>query len=369
MRIAICVHNLTGGGAERVASLWAKGFSQRGNEVCVIMTDKKAPVTYEVPKDVKIYNIGNNSDNRILNFFKQKIINTITLHRKLHDVFVDFAPDIVIAVLPSWGPRIFKSRGDLKFKVIGTDHNSYERPADAPMPEWQRKNKFELNKKFDYVTVLTQADLDYIGDRLPHVSVLPNPLVFNQINYSPERKKQILAVGRLDAWYYKGFDILIKAFGKIAKSFPEWELCIMGKGSDESLNILNNLAIECGIEQMFRILPYQRDPLPIYRESEVFCLSSRYEGFGMVLIEAMSQGCACVACDFKGRQKEIINDETCGITCPAGDTDTLAKALQQMLEDDAYRMAAGKAAIERSKHYNLDKIMEHWDKILQKVCE
>ena len=228
-------------------------------------------------------------------------------------------------------------------------------------------NKFKTNLLYDYVTVLTQADVDYIGDRLPHVSVLPNPLVFDQIDYSPKRKKQILAVGRLDGWFVKGFDLLIKAFGKIANKFPEWELCIMGNGSDETINMLQNLAAESGIVKNFKILPFQSDPLPVYRESEVFCLSSRYEGFGLVLVEAMSQGCACVACDFKGRQREIINDDTCGITCEAGDIDALANALQKMLGDAAYRKSAGKAAIERSKHYNLDKIMEYWDNIIQRL--
>lgn len=363
MRIAICVNKLTGGGAERVASLWAKGFCQRGDDVCVIFTDKKAPITYKVPEEVKIYNIDVSVCNRVLSYIIRKIYQP----RKLYKVFEEFSPDIVIAVLPSWGPIIFKARRNLKFKVIGTDHNSYERPADAPMPEWQWKNKFELNKKFDYVTVLTQADLDFIGDRLTHVSVLPNPLAFDQIDYSPKRKNQILAVGRLEAWHYKGFDILIKAFGKIVISFPEWELCIMGMGSEENVTMLNNLAAEYGIKKNFKILPYQSDPLQVYRESEVFCLSSRYEGFGMVLVEAMSQGCACVACDYKGRQKEIINDETCGITCEAGDVDALANALQKMLGDKAYRKAVGKAAIERSKYYNLDRIMEHWDKIIKKI--
>lgn len=367
MRIAICVNKLTGGGAERVASLWAKGFCQQGNEVCVIITDKKAPITYEIPREVKIFNIGINGTNRVLNYFKNKFIKKIVFPKRLHKVFLEFDPDIVIAVLPSWGPLIFKARGNLKFKVIGTDHNSYERPADAPMPKWQWENKFELNKKFDHVTVLTQADLDYIGDRLSHVSVLPNPLVFDQIDYSPKRQKRILAVGRLNAWYYKGFDILINAYGKIAKSFPEWELCIMGNGSEENIAMLKKLALENGIEKNFKILPFQSDPLPEYRKSEVFCLSSRCEGFGLVLVEAMSQGCACVSCDFKGRQKEIINDDTCGITCEAGDIDALANALQKMLGDATYRKNVGEAAIERSKHYNLDRIMERWDDIIHKI--
>lgn len=363
MRIAICVHNLTGGGAERVASLWAKGFWQQGDDVCVILSDKFAPITYKLPKDVKIYNIDVNGHGRLVDFVLRKTIQP----RILHNVFEEFAPDIVIAVLLDWGPLIFKSRGDLNFKIIGTDHNSYERPNDAPMPKKQWIDKFKTNKRYDHVTVLTQADIDYIGNRLSHVSVLPNPLVFNQIDFLPRRQKRVLAVGRLDVWYVKGFDLLIKAFGKIALNFPNWELCIMGKGSDVTVSMLKNIAIKCGIENRFKIIPYQSNPLPEYRRSEVFCLSSRYEGFGMVLVEAMSQGCACIACDYKGRQKEIITDESCGLTCEAGDVDALANALQKMLEDDEYRKSISKAAIERSKYYNLDRIMERWEDIIQKV--
>ena len=81
----------------------------------------------------------------------------------------------------------------------------------------------------------------------------------------------------------------------------------------------------------------------------------------------MSQGCACIACDYKGRQAEIINDEKCGILCRADDVDELAKSIDKMLSDENYRKTACKAAIERSRYYDLDKTMIRWNDIIKKI--
>lgn len=129
-------------------------------------------------------------------------------------------------------------------------------------------------------------------------------------------------------------------------------------------------------------LGFQKDIEKLYQEASIFVLSSRYEGFGLVLIEAMSQGCACVACDYKGRQREILSPlqgdslkvngysdhgieaTENGILCEPEDVEALAEAIKKMIEDDEYREGIRANAIERSKYYSIENTMDRWEKYL-----
>lgn len=370
MKIAILVNRLTGGGAERVAALWATGFAARGHEVSVVVnTLSMKDTTYAISSSVKCYSLGVNFGSPRLRAGLNKVRYLFKSRQKvMNDVLHQIQPDVIIGVLPPWASEVKQSYKGCKAKIINTEHNSFERPACAPMPAHVAKGKFETNKIFDHVTVLTQADMDVIGNTLSNVSVLPNPLTFEPVDKVPSKQKIILASGRLDAWHYKGFDILIKSFAKICKQFPEWKLQIAGTGKTESLQFLQELAKNEGILQnQIEFLGFQNDIQSLYQQSSIFVLSSRYEGFGMVLIEAMSQGCACIACDYKGRQNEIITDETQGITCPVEDVEVLAQSMERMIRDDKYREECQRNAIERSKFYSLDNTMDRWEEIFKKM--
>lgn len=360
MKIVICVDCLTNGGAERVAAMWVNGFKQRGDEVSVIVSNIRLPVTYTIPSDVPIFNI----DYKIKNGYVRHLMKIIFQVRKMRKIFQAIRPDLVIAVIPSWGPLIYKAKGDMDFKVVGTDHSSYERPSNAPMTKKTKWLKFKFNKRFDAVTVLTQADKDVIGDRLSNVFVLPNPLAFKPVDDINEKKKIVLAMGRLDAGHYKGFDVLIKAFGMTSN---DWSLQIAGGGRPESLEKYQKLAKECGVEKQVNFLGFVSNPITLFQRASIFVLSSRYEGFGLVLIEAMSQGCACIACDYKGRQREIISSDEQGLICMPDDVEGLASCLEKVMNDDNYRLRIQKKGIERSKDYQLEHIMQRWEVVLQSI--
>lgn len=370
MKIAIIVSKLTGGGAERVAALWATGFARRGHEVSLIVYSKaKSEISYEVPRNIKIYSLGANINHRklralcnILKFFIKSRKN------RLGTILHEIRPDMIIGVIHPWAWDAYNVTRDMNVRIVNTEHNSFERPVNIPMSTDVEKQKFEINKSFDHVTVLTQADKNVIGNRLNNVSVLPNPLSFNPVVEISEKKNVILASGRLDVWETKGFDLLIKAFGQICVQHSSWVLQIAGTGKRTSLRYLQELAEECNIpKKQIEFLGFRDDMKLLYQRSSIFVLSSRCEGFGMVLIEAMSQGCACIACDYKGRQSEIIEDETQGILCPTDDVESLAKAIEKMIKDEQYRKLCQHNAIERSKYYSLDKTIDRWENIFNKI--
>lgn len=182
---------------------------------------------------------------------------------------------------------------------------------------------------------------------------MPNPLLLKPINDIPLKEKTVLAAGRVDAWYVKGFDVLIKSWKKIQDlndnvndddNLRDWWLKIAGDGKQESFEYLMNLLPDGGWKNLndndddndnksgiwrsekyhIEFLGFQKDMESLYKKSEIFVLSSRYEGFGLVLIEAMSQGCAPIACDYKGRQREIIQDDSQGLCCEPDHVEDLA---------------------------------------------
>ena len=218
-----------------------------------------------------------------------------------------------------FGVLVFMEAISFDIPVVATEHDSFERPISAPLHKVEYFTKFWINKLYDTVTVLTEADTKAIGSRLNNVVVMPNPLSLVPAKSIPVKENVVLAAGRLDAWHYKGFDNLIKAWGLLKKrehdiifsnkdnNIVRWKLRIAGVGGDERLNYLKNLCKENEVEDSVEFLGFVNDMQSLYQRSSVFVLSSRYEGFGLVLIEAMSQGCAPVACDYKGRQREIIN--------------------------------------------------------------
>ena len=259
---------------------------------------------------------------------------------------------------------------------------------------------------------------------------MPNPLLLKPVNSIPQKESIVLAAGRVDAWHVKGFDILIKSWKKIQDlndnvndddNLRDWWLKIAGDGKKESFEYLMNLlpegewvfndnvndndnhlntkyTEEKGIDtdklnsqkscvwksEKYRIefLGFRKDIEDLYKKSEIFVLSSRYEGFGLVLIEAMSQGCAPVACDYKGRQREILNPSSAlpegegepnrkieitenGILCEPEDVEALAMALDKMIKEKEYRRIVQKNVVERSKFYDMEHTIDRWENYLK----
>lgn len=366
MKIVICVNSLTGGGAERVASLWLLGFVQRGYDVSVILNDKRTPITYTLPPEVVVYYLGFDFKLRYLT----SICNRLFFNYRLKRALARINPDISIGVMYRWGEYLLKYKNKFGYKIIQTEHNSFERPSEAPMSKIDEYLKFEINKYVDAVTVLTEADKVFIGNRLNNVFVLPNPLALKVEETIPSKQKIILAVGRLDAWHVKGFDVLIKAWAQIQNKAIDWKLRIIGHSSTGAgLDYLNGLCNSLNIKDSVEFVDFQTNIQDYYKQSEIFVLSSRYEGFGMVLIEAMSQGCACVACDYGGRQKEIIRNESEGLLCPTDDVESLANSIIKLISDEEYRKRIQKESLSRSKDFQINIIMNKWENIIRKTIK
>lgn len=358
MKIFIVCNKLGGGGAERVAALLATGFSRKGHKVYII-TNLFEKRDFSVANQVTLLQLFPKTSNKYW-----KWSGAVPLLRKYIQTY---SPDVIIGIMGACALVGRLAAIGKKIPIIMSEHNAFERPEYVSFSFTQKIFKFYLNQLYDCVTVLTEADKKVIGSRLKRVYIMPNPLAINPYTEICERKNNILAVGRLNGWFVKGFDLLIKAWGLIATNNPEWTLDIAGTGNSQNIDFLNKLIEENGVRNSVKLVGFQNDVVSMYRESSIFVLSSRYEGFGLVLIEAMSQGCACIACDYEGRQREIISNDKMGIICPRDNVNMLAHSIQKLISDSQYRELLQKNAPIRASHYELMKIVDKWEELLNKI--
>ena len=386
MKIFIVSSNLFMGGAEHVGTMLANGFAEKGHEVC-LLSDTNLPIVYNIGKRVYVIGVFPSISNKLAKWWKAM--------RNIRREVKDNRPNVIIGIAETCSLVSKLACVGMNIPVIYTAHNSFERPETAPMGRWNKMAKFWFGRFYSRVTVLTDTDKFFIGKRLKTVSVMPNPLGLQPVHDIPHKQNNILAVGRLDGWHVKGFDVLIRAWARVVSSLEflvstdGWKLQIAGTGSEESLNYLKQLCKENGVEDSVEFLGFRKDIEKLYQDASIFVLSSRYEGFGLVLIEAMSQGCACVACDYKGRQSEILNPaqdqtfetrnlklepqnnkvELCetGILCEPDNVEALSDAMTKMIMDEKYRESTRQNAIERSKYYSIDRTMDRWEQLLNQL--
>ena len=349
-------HNLTGGGAERVCAALAEGLSRMGHDVS-IFTNLRQPTTYYLGGNVKL--LHNNFSGS--NFISRRI----SAFKCMRKTILEEKPNVIISIQPYFTDiaRLI-TWFSYKCPIIMTEHDALEFPEDAPMSANQKFNKFILNHLYDYITVLTEADYALVKNKFRNVCVMYNPLFLEPICKPSLKEKIILAVGRIDSWHYKGFDILIKAWNRISNLYPEWKLCIVGKGTDANIEFLNGLAMD---NSSLQIKPYTENIALEYQKSEIFVLSSRYEAFGLVLIEAMSQGCACIACDYKGRQAGIIDDGNTGLLCDVENEKMLADKIQSLIINVAFRKKLQDNAPKAVSKYSIENVAERWNSFLHKI--
>ena len=244
--------------------------------------------------------------------------------------------------------------------TIGQEHmhlRAHSRPLKGAMKR--------LYPMLDVLTVLTERDLlEYEKQlsgrvRLVHI---PNPVGDMPGPKADLGARTVLAAGRLT--YQKGFDMLIQAFGPIASAHPGWRLRICGRG--RLRRDLQGLIRDEGLSHVVE-LPGPRDLDEEMARASLFVLSSRFEGFPIVLLEAMSKGMAIASFDCPTGPVEIVDDRRNGILVPFGDVDALANAMLELIEDEDLRRSCAAAAVETARSYSIDAIGSRWDALLEQL--
>ena len=265
--------------------------------------------------------------------------------------------DVIIGVHAPLAVRLAACKSQLEnAKLIGWIHNSYEALFGAGSlyigPELRKHYEYQL-QKLDKTIVLCQDDAHKY--HFP-VEVIYNPLTLVPGKPSQGNSKRFLAVGRF-SHRHKGFDLLIEAFSIFAKKNKEWTLDIVGEGVEEPL--YRKMIADYKLEERITLHPFTNNIQQYYTNAQVYVLSSRWEGFGLVLVEAMAHGLPIVSSDLP-TSKEIMGDF--GMYFTNGNVNELAEQLHKATEIEWNKKS--EEAIQIAQRFNIQHIIEQWNKII-----
>jgi len=369
MKLIYCMADVYNpGGMERVLLNKLRWWAARGDcELMLVTTDQNGrPPFYAFPPEVRMVDLGINYKEdkgrnpiaKTLSYLRKRKVHC----RKLTELLMKEKADIVVSLYPSESSFI-PDIPDGSKKVLELHFNKYFRLQYnrsgllGLADKWRTRQDEKIVRRFDKFVVLTNEDAGYWG-ALPNLQVIPNAALNIPDVQHTTGNHRVIAVGRLD--YQKGFDRLLEAWSMIPASLRKtWRLDIFGQGEWEQL--LKDKTVQLGISDSAHINKPTSEIFKEYAASDFLAMSSHYEGFPMVMIEAMAIGLPVVCFDFLCGPRDIIRPEENGLMVKEGDIPALAAAMQRVMEDPALleRMSNGAKMI--SKTYSEPAVMAQWE--------
>lgn len=376
-KIVYCTPALySAGGVERVVSVKASFFAEvYGYDVTIIVTEGQGRECFFPLSDkVRVINLQLGFEDLWRASFLKKILLYFKKQRRYKQLLTTelmrLRPDITISVLRreinfiNSIPDGSKKIGELHVNrsnyrnFTGSDNNILKRQ----FARFWMKNLIGHLKQLDRMVVLTEsAKKDW--SELPNVTLIPDPLSFKVDEVSPLTFKRVLSIGRYD--FDKGNDLLLQAWTKIEKQVPEWSLDIYGNGNrgpyEAQMKLLDIDVTRCHLYGPITEVKKE------YLQSSLFVLPSRYEGFGLVLIEAMACGLPVVSFDCENGPRNIIRDGQNGFLVQPFDVDTFAGRLLTLIRDEELRYKMGAEARQSSRQYQIEDIALRWKSLFEEV--
>ena len=272
--------------------------------------------------------------------------------------------DVIIGVHAPIAARLATLKKQLPdTKLIGWIHNSFEalfgEDSHYFIGSLRKRHYVYQFKKLSNVILLCEHDAKSYYDYDPEFTptVIYNPLTLKPGSVSLGTSKRFLAVGRF-SHKHKGFDLLIKAFYLFSKKNRNWQLDIVGEGPEEEL--YRSLIKEYNLVKQVIIHPFTNNVQTFYSNAQVYILSSRWEGFGLVLVEAMAHGLPIISSDLPTSQ-EIMGDF--GMYFKNGNIEDLAQRLEDATQIDWQEKS--KEAIAIAQRFDIDNIIKQWHKLIE----
>ncbi|GHE38919.1 glycosyltransferase family 4 protein [Sphingobacterium griseoflavum] len=351
MKLLFFISSLRGGGAERVLSTVCNELVDRGHDVFLV-TNLRINFAYDIDpriKTIELFPVPHLKHNVVKRYF--------SLYRHIRKTVKEIRPDIVTSFMVDLNIHIILANMLSKVPIVASEHYSF----DSKHSFFRYVSRFYINRLASKVVLLTNYDYEFLGKRLPNKIVIPNPINYEPVLEDMVRQRTILAAGSINRWFQKGFDNLLRVWSEIYSSYPDWTLKIAGQGSEEKLNYLKNLVSQMGLSESVVFMGFQSDMQSVFQESEVFVLSSRYEGLPMVLIEAMSQGCACISFDCISGPREIIEDRVSGVLIENQNLDEMKNKLIEVMSNSRFRTQLQRNAVIESLRFSKSKVIDKWE--------
>ena len=353
------------GGVERTLTDKANYLSINGNDVTIVTYEQgEHPYAYPLSEKVKTIDLNCRYFTIYKYHFIRRELEKWKIKRKfkeaLHNLIDKKQPDIL--VVTTYTHEYMKEIMSLRPKVKVVVESHVAASQETFKGKWytaiRRMNYMRILKNCDLLISLTKGDADYWRQYFPHVTTVSNPVSFycdnpQVIDKVPNR---IIAVGRLHP--QKRFDRLIDAFSLIADKYPQWHLIIYGKGIfEEKLKVQIS---QLGLEGRVKLQQPVSNIVDEYCNSQFLILSSDYEGFPLVLLEAMACGLPIVSVNCPYGPAEIIKNGENGLLSEIN-IDNLAEKIEWMIVHESERIKMGIVAHKAVMCYDKRNIMPLWE--------
>lgn len=357
MRLTLFIEALKGGGAERVLSEMASYWAAREHTVQLLT---------RTPAESDFYRVHPAVDRVMVPRPASPLGPTgryLLRVRALRQALVASRPDVIISFIDTSNIETLLAARDLGIPVIVSERCD---PDHNDIPLHHSLLRRLLYPRADVVVVQTESVRRWAKRFLPseRVAVVPNCVRQPAPAPAVAREPAIVAMGRLVD--QKGFDLLIAAFARVARSLPGWRLIIVGDG--ERRAALERQVAALGLSDRIALPGVTADAQSFLRRAGMFVLSSRFEGFPNVLLEAMACGAPVVATDCPSGPKDIVRHGHDGLLVPV-DVDALAAAIQELGHAPDERARLGANAVEVTTRFHPDRIMAMWDDLCRRACD
>lgn len=345
IKITFVTSTLISGGAERVISLLANNFSEKGYQVDIICLRKQI-VFYPIDENVHVVFAEVESKANFLPF--KMLWMRSYIKRTRPDVVIPFMERIYcVTLLTLWG---------ISVPIISSERND---PRQASLIK-KILRRLLLWRTTELV-VQTESVKSYFSKKMQRrIKIIYNPVSDNVFDIKPQLKlKQIVSVGRL--YSQKNQKMLINAFYSISRKFPDYTLIIYGEGplrnelqqQIDSLSLSHRVFLPGRSHEIFQAIA----------QSEIFCMSSDYEGMSNALLEAVCLGMPIVTTDVSG-VRELINDGIDGLVVPIRETEEMAAALEKLLSDKQMQNNFANRTKRKADNFRIENIVSQWEQLI-----
>jgi glycosyltransferase involved in cell wall biosynthesis len=362
MKLLYITNGINGsGGLERVLSIKASMLAEQFDYEVHILVLNKAHLNlfYQFSPKIHMHSIEVNSNPFI--YFKNYVVG---LKIKIDEI----KPDIISVCDDGFKAFLLPVILQKPCKMIYERHvskNIFKGKNDSYLKKIITKIQFALMnyfaKKYDRFIVLTAQNKNEW--KLKNIEVIPNPLTFYPDEIAKLENKKVIAVGKQS--YQKGYDLLLLAWQKVVAVYPSWKLEIYGKY--DASQELELKAKQLEIEKTITFFEPVKNIEAIYLQSSIYVMSSRFEGFGMVLIEAMACGVPCVSFDCPYGPSDIISHNEDGYIVKNYDTEQLSKQIKNLIENEFLRKEFGAKARENVKRFSAEIVVNKWHSLFKSL--
>ena len=354
--ICFLIGNLnSSGGTERVTSLIANELVQRHYNILILsLVDGSNPFFY-LDKHIQTHMLYPKKLS-----FKKNFVCTVW---KLRQFIKNHNVDTLVVVDSISCLFTIPATIGLDIKHLCWEHFNFKNNNGVRLRDISR---VWAARYCDYVVTLTERDKALWQQGLTKIKAnivaIPNPTAYENIEHVPRlESKVVLALGHLTK--VKGFDLLIQAWSQVCRDNNDWTLCILGSG--EEGEALKNQAKSLGIMDRIDFVAATKNVEQYYRSCAFYCLSSRFEGFPMVLLEAQAFGLPIISFDCETGPSEVVVNNLNGWLVDNGDVEALSERLLTAIKiDNSTYQELSNQAKSSSQHFSVSHVVDSWHDIL-----